>query len=146
MTSINCSSHCRYCYRSDLFNGSSGKSKADLSAVAKYVKSYNRLIEEASAHGSWDPDGGVTVSATGEPLIPLREILLSGGDPMTLPNSTLARYLVLMAEAGIKTIRFGSKELAFNPTRFDGESASAPGLGRVNSSLTPLPPFPVYYC
>ncbi len=38
---------------------------------------------------------------------------------MTLPNATLARYLVLMAEAGIKTVRFGSKELAFNPARFD---------------------------
>ena len=38
---------------------------------------------------------------------------------MTLPNATLARYLVLMAEAGIKTVRFGSKELAFNPSRFD---------------------------
>ena len=51
--------------------------------------------------------------------MPLREILLSGGDPLTLPNSTLARYLVLMAESGIRTVRFGSKEIAFNPNRFD---------------------------
>ena len=47
MTSINCSSHCRYCYRSDLFNGSSGKSKADLVSVATYVKAYNRMIDDA---------------------------------------------------------------------------------------------------
>ena len=120
MTSINCSSHCRYCYRSDLFNGSSGKSKTDMNAVASYVKAYNRLIEEQiSVNGSFDAETGVVTNADGEPLQPVREILLSGGDVMNLVNSTLARYLVLMAEAGIKTIRLGSKELVFNPGRFD---------------------------
>lgn len=121
MTSINCSSHCRYCYRSDLFNGSSGKSKADLVAVATYVKAYNRMIEDAIVRddSKWDKATGNHVLGHGEPLMPLREILLSGGDPMTLPNSTLARYLVLMAESGIRTVRFGSKEIAFNPNRFD---------------------------
>ncbi len=120
MTSINCSSHCRYCYRSDLFNGSSGKSKTDMNAVASYVKAYNRLIEEQiSVNGSFDAETGVVTNADGEPLQPVREILLSGGDVMNLVNSTLARYLVLMAEAGIKTIRLGSKELVFNPSRFD---------------------------
>jgi L-lysine 2,3-aminomutase/ferredoxin len=120
MTSINCSSHCRYCYRSDLFNGSSGKSKADISSVAQYVKAYNHLVNEAiETNGVFDSNTGVMSTKDGEPLVPLREILLSGGDVLTLPNSTIARYLVLMAESGIKTIRFGSKELVFNPTRFD---------------------------
>lgn len=52
MTSINCSSHCRYCYRSDLFNGSSGKSKADIAAVAQYVKAYNHRISDAKEEGA----------------------------------------------------------------------------------------------
>jgi len=121
MTSINCSAHCRYCYRSDLFNGSSGKSKADLIGVAKYVKSYNKLIEASMEHpnSKYDQNAGSMVSEEGEPLLPLREILLSGGDPLTLPNSTLARYLTLMAESGMRIVRMGSKELAFNPNRFD---------------------------
>ena len=121
MTSINCSSHCRYCYRSDLFNGSSGKSKADLVGVAKYIKSYNKLIEVSMEHANskYDHSAGSMVSEEGEPLLPLREILLSGGDPLTLPNSTLARYLTLMAESGMRIVRMGSKELAFNPNRFD---------------------------
>ena len=120
MTSINCSSHCRYCYRSDLFNGSSGKEKADIASVAQAsARAYNRHIEKAIEAGEWSSETGTFVNETGEPLLPLSEILFSGGDVMTLPNSTVARYLVLMAEAGVKTVRFGSKELAFNPSRFD---------------------------
>ncbi len=119
MTSINCSSHCRYCYRSDLFNGSSGKEKADIVSVARYTRAYNRQIHAAIDEGEWSSETGTHINETGEPLLPLKEILLSGGDVMTLPNATVARYLVLMAEAGMKTVRFGSKELAFNPSRFD---------------------------
>ena len=38
---------------------------------------------------------------------------------MCLTNLTLARYMSLVAEAGVKSIRFGTKELAFYPERFD---------------------------
>ena len=119
--SINCSSHCRYCYRLDLFNGISQKSKADMSLIANYIKAFNNFIDEAvKEFGEWDSDSGLWVhEVTKEPLLHIREILFSGGDPMTLPNSTLARYLMLNAEAGIKTIRLGTKELVFNPKRFD---------------------------
>ena len=134
MTSINCSSHCRYCYRSDLFNGSSGKSKADLVDVAEYIKAYNEKIDASIEDPSskYDPLVGCMVTTEGEPLLPLKEILLSGGDPLTLPNVTIARYLTLMAEAGMRTIRIGSKEVAFNPNRFDAAFWSALDLFHVN--------------
>ena len=64
MTSINCSSHCRYCYRSDLFNGSSGKSKADIAAVAQYVKAYNRQISEAKEEGKCAPFSSYAFNAS----------------------------------------------------------------------------------
>ena len=54
---------------------------------------------------------------TGRPK--LREILLSGGDPMVLPNSKLAAWFTALAEAGTEAIRVGTKELAFYPDRFD---------------------------
>ena len=38
---------------------------------------------------------------------------------MCLTNLTLARYLSLFAEKGIKCIRFGTKDFAFFPQRFD---------------------------
>jgi L-lysine 2,3-aminomutase/ferredoxin len=121
LVSVNCSSHCRYCYRLDLFNGTSGKSKADMSVIAAYIKTFNDLIDDAiKNHGRRDKEAGLWLhKETGEPLIHAREILFSGGDPMTLPNATLARYISMMAEAGINEIRIGTKELAFNPSRFD---------------------------
>lgn len=121
-TSINCSSHCRYCYRLDLFSGVSGKSKADMLVIAAYIKTFNEMIDDAiKNHGRWDEKTGLWVHReTNEPLLHVREILFSGGDPMTLPNATIARYMALMADAGIKTIRIGTKELVFNPSRFDG--------------------------
>ena len=49
----------------------------------------------------------------------LREILLSGGDPMVLSNAKIAGWLAALAEAGIESIRIGTKEMAFYPKRFD---------------------------
>jgi len=119
--SINCSSHCRYCYRSDLFNGISEKSKGDMDGIATYARTYNQLIGEAQKKfGIRDRDSGMLVhKENGETLLPIREILFSGGDALTLPNSTIARYLAMMAESGLKTVRFGTKEFIFNPSRFD---------------------------
>ena len=121
LVSVNCSSHCRYCYRLDLFSGTSNKSKADMPVIAAYIKTFNDLIDDAiKNNGRYDKESGLWVhNKSGEPLIHAREILFSGGDPMTLPNATLARYMALMAEAGINTIRVGTKELVFNPERFD---------------------------
>lgn len=119
--SINCSSHCRYCYRSDLFSGISEKSKGDMDGIATYARTYNQLIGEAQKEfGVRDSDSGMLVHReNGETLLPIREILFSGGDALTLPNSTIARYLAMMAESGLKTVRFGTKEFIFNPSRFD---------------------------
>jgi L-lysine 2,3-aminomutase len=44
---------------------------------------------------------------------------MSGGDPMVLGNKNIAAWLCALAEAGIESIRIGTKELAFFPDRFD---------------------------
>jgi L-lysine 2,3-aminomutase len=49
----------------------------------------------------------------------LREILMSGGDPMVLNNSKIAAWLAALAETGVESIRIGTKEMAFYPQRFD---------------------------
>jgi len=120
-SAINCSSHCRYCYRSDLFNGISEKSKADVGKVYEYVRSYNQKISELiKTEGVMDMDTGLWVHrASKENLLPIQEALLSGGDPLTLPNSTLGRYMALLADAGVRQIRLGTKEFVFHPERFD---------------------------
>jgi len=104
-----------------LFSGISDKSRADIERIWLYIRTYNQMINDVQRlSGVWDEEAGMMVHGErGDALLPISEILFSGGDPLTLPNLTLARYLATMAESGLRTIRFGTKEVIFNPSRFD---------------------------
>ncbi|HMP80284.1 MAG TPA: hypothetical protein PKD54_12595 [Pirellulaceae bacterium] len=111
-----CSAHCRFCYREELIakkeiarsDGSvAPKGLAVVEDVCLYIVEHNRLVEE---------NGGVHPES-GRPK--LREILLSGGDPMVLSNKIIGNWWASLAEAGIENIRLGTKDLAFFPDRFD---------------------------
>ena len=107
-SSMTCSAHCRYCYRLDLFSGKTGKGLVKPAAAAEYVKKYNDSVR-----------AGEEVDNEGNQKFPIREALLSGGDPMVLSNRKIFDYISLLADAGVRIIRFGTKELAFFPDRFD---------------------------
>jgi len=111
-----CSAHCRFCYREELIarkdierqDGTvAKKGLAQIAEVTDYVRAHNRQVED---------NGGIHPETGREKL---REVLLSGGDPMVLPNSKLAAWLSALAEAGVESIRLGTKEMAFYPDRFD---------------------------
>lgn len=111
-----CSAHCRFCYREELISrkeierqdGSvAKKGMAQIPDITAYIHSHNAQVAE---HGGRHPETGREK---------LREILLSGGDPMVLTNAKLAAWLGALAEAGVESIRIGTKELAFFPQRFD---------------------------
>jgi lysine 2,3-aminomutase len=108
-TTLACSAHCRYCYRLDLFNRSTGKGLVTPNELRDYIIRYNSGVAK----------GGGSTSFAIERHHPISEVLLSGGDPMVLGNGQLYRYLVATAEAGVDTIRIGTKEIAFRPCRFD---------------------------
>jgi lysine 2,3-aminomutase len=108
-SALACSAHCRYCYRLDIFNGSTGKGLIKPDELKTYILDYNRELAER---------GGVDAT-TGEPRYPIREVLLSGGDPMVLSNKNVYRYMAAAAEAGVHLVRIGTKEMAFRPQRFD---------------------------
>ena len=80
---------------------------AQIPDITAYIRKHNA---EVSAGGGRHPETGREK---------LREILLSGGDPMVLSNSKIAAWLAALAEAGVESIRIGTKELAFFPDRFD---------------------------
>ena len=112
-----CSAHCRFCYREELIarkeierqDGTvAKKGLAQIPDIVEYIHTHNRLVED---NGGRHPETGREK---------LREILLSGGDPMMLPNRKIAAWLAALAEAGIESIRLGTKEMAFFPDRFDG--------------------------
>lgn len=111
-----CSAHCRFCYREELIarkdverpDGSiAPKGLAQISEIVDYVKEHNALV---AANGGVHPQTGREK---------LREILMSGGDPLVLGNKNIAAWISALAEAGIESIRIGTKELAFFPDRFD---------------------------
>jgi lysine 2,3-aminomutase len=111
-----CSAHCRFCYREELIarkeierqDGTvKKKGLAKIPEICAYIRSHNELVER---------NGGVHPETGREKL---REILLSGGDPMVLNNGKIAAWLGALAESGIESIRIGTKEMAFYPQRFD---------------------------
>lgn len=106
-----CSAHCRYCYRLDLFNRATGKGWVRPEELRDYVISYNRKLIE---NGGIDPE-------TGQRRFSIREVLLSGGDPMVMSNAKLYCYLEASGQAKVKMVRIGTKEIAFRPERFDAE-------------------------
>ncbi len=113
-----CSAHCRFCYREELIarkdilradGAMAPKGLAKVDEVCNYVREFNRLVEENDGR---HPECGREK---------LREILMSGGDPMVLGNKKIANWWASLAEAGIENIRIGTKELAFFPDRFDDD-------------------------
>jgi len=111
-----CSAHCRFCYREELISRKeierqdgtvAKKGMAQIPDVIGYIRSHNEaVVRGAGRH----PETGREK---------LREILLSGGDPMVLPNAKLAAWFAALAESGVEAIRVGTKEMAFFPQRFD---------------------------
>lgn len=108
-SSPTCSAHCRYCYRLDLFNKDTGKISVRPEELRDYILNYNEILKK---NGGIDPK-------TGQKRYPIRELLLSGGDIMVLPNRTLYRFAEAAGQAGVNILRFGTKEIAFRPERFD---------------------------
>jgi L-lysine 2,3-aminomutase len=111
-----CSAHCRFCYREELIarkdierhDGTvAKKGLAKIPEITAYVRAHNELVK---ANGGRHPETGREK---------LREILLSGGDPMVLNNSKIAAWLSALAESDVESIRIGTKEMAFYPQRFD---------------------------
>lgn len=110
-----CSSWCRYCYRSDFLTSKTEKDIANITEITQYIKSHNDKVAKLRTAKTRDEH----IMESSEDKFPIREALLSGGDPMVLSNRNLFEYLYGLAEAGVKTVRIGTKELAFFPQRFD---------------------------
>ncbi len=111
-----CSAHCRFCYREELISQKeierqdgtvAKKGLAKIKEVTDYIRAHNEIV---AANGGRHPETGREK---------LREILMSGGDPMVLPNRKIGAWLSALAEAGVESIRLGTKEMSFHPRRFD---------------------------
>ena len=110
-----CSSWCRYCYRSDFLTSKTEKDIANIEEIKKYIKGHNEKVAAQRTAETRDKH----IMESTEEKFPIKEALLSGGDPMVLSNANLFEYLHGLADCGVRTVRIGTKELAFFPHRFD---------------------------
>lgn len=90
-----CATYCRYCTRSRMVGGCSGPARAPR-------ERWEAAIEYIAAHKS------------------IRDVLISGGDPLTLSNDHIQRLLHrLRAIAHVEIIRIGTKVPVVLPQRID---------------------------
>ncbi len=90
-----CSVYCRHCMRKRMFlEEERARKKEEYDLMFKYIKENKNI----------------------------REVIISGGDPLTLPNRKLDYILKNLYEiAHVDIIRIGSRELVVNPYRFFDE-------------------------
>ena len=87
-----CFAYCRYCFRKRLFN-------PDIKSE-EIIKNFGHALDYVTEHKN------------------LNNILITGGDPLILKTNQLQKFLLSIRELDhIKIIRFGSRVLAFLPSR-----------------------------
>ena len=85
-----CGGICRFCFRKRLFMGSERETIKDVSEGIEYIREHTEITD----------------------------VLLTGGDPLTLETSKLESILRQLREIDhVNIIRIGSKMLAYNPHR-----------------------------
>lgn len=91
-----CGGFCRYCFRKRLFMGGERELLRDLSRGIEYIADHPEISN----------------------------VLLSGGDPLTLPTETLADIVARLRDIDhVEIIRIGSKMPAYDPMRISGDPA-----------------------
>ncbi|MGY4426087.1 KamA family protein [Bradyrhizobium sp. JR6.1] len=94
-----CGSYCRYCFRKRMVGKASDEIAPDFAQAARYIGRHPEMTN----------------------------VLLSGGDPLVLSTAKLNTILDhLLPINHLKSIRFGTKMLAYEPRRF--EDAALPAL------------------
>lgn len=96
-----CFSHCNYCYMA---------SRVLDMDTAKHKAGNNREWEKSLEYLKMNPQ--------------IRDVLISGGDPLILNNSSIERILSdLSCIPSVKSIRLNTRFVTFNPYRLDEELA-----------------------
>lgn len=106
-----CHAHCTFCFRWPQFVGMEGQKFA--------MKEADLLIKYLREH----PE--------------ISDLLFTGGDPMIMPARIFGRYIDRILEAGLpnlRTVRIGSKALAYWPYKFTKER-EAPEILKIFKSM-----------
>jgi lysine 2,3-aminomutase len=112
-----CPNKCQFCYTGEDVLEKSSKSvitREDIDAAIDYVKKVNTHNVD-----------GIVLDGKIRPKVEIKDILISGGEVMGLPNEQIEYILKGLREIGFKgVIRIGTKVLATMPQRFDEETVN----------------------
>jgi len=130
LATLNCAVHCQYCTRGRLMNNHT--SKGMISKVCKNSEPIFQPLEKRRYPGSagFQPLEKKTENQPSwfqwlEKHDEVRDVLISGGDPLTLSDAELAElFSKVRAVKHICTIRLGSKVPAVMPERITPELAA----------------------
>ena len=101
-----CGSYCRYCFRKRLFTPESDEVVSDLAAPLAYIAAHPEI----------------------------NNVLISGGDPLTLSTRRLEEIIGRLREIDhVKILRIGTKMLAFNPYRILDDPSLVEMLARYST-------------
>ena len=102
-----CPLHCRYCFRRDF-----------------------PYPAQLAARGDWSAALGALRAHPGT-----REVILSGGDPLSLSNRRLGELVAQLADTGIETVRLHTRFPVAIPARVDGGLLKVLGGTRLKTVL-----------
>jgi KamA family protein len=101
-----CSAYCRFCFRKRLFTAGNDETTHDVSEGLDYIRRHPEIDN----------------------------VLLTGGDPLILSTRRLGEIVRRLRQIDhVKTIRIGSKMLAFDPFRVTGDPSLPEMLGRYSA-------------
>ncbi|KER04634.1 radical SAM protein [Photorhabdus temperata] len=98
MPTSTCASHCQYCFRQDVLSEQHETGK----------KIFDKAILELDSYLSTHPD--------------VEEVILSGGDPMTLPTELLKSiFSTIKSHKQVRSIRIHTKTISYSPQVFKSD-------------------------
>lgn len=102
LTTSRCFGHCQYCFRTSLLTG--GAATGGQEAETAYLA---HLLEILRANSS------------------ITEVILSGGDPLTLPQPRLETIVEgIFSVPTVKSIRVHTRSIVYEPTAFNAEKVA----------------------
>ena len=112
-----CSAHCRFCYREELI--SQKEIERQDGTVAKKGLAKIEARDRLHPGAQRDRCGQRRTPSQDRARKSSAKCCSQAAIRWWLPNRKIGQWLAALAEAGVESIRLGTKEMAFHPKRFD---------------------------
>ena len=117
-----CAAHCQYCFRQNIL---AERRTENPNATIDFDKRVDKLLSFLKEHTT------------------IQEVILSGGDPLTIPYGRLERLLAALKTTHIQHIRIHTRSLVFEPRVFNSRIINLLGAARVRLVIHSIHPYEI---